>query len=263
MVNWGRNHLRTRGLLVDEYRRWSVVPAAKDALTDDLSQRGATATERLNQFISSSVPIPDLLGPNWAGTVRGSASKGPKSPSVAALSNPPTAVASREAALPEPQRPPQAGDAQGVQARLIERLNKLEGYEFEQLVARILDALGFRDTQVVGRSGDEGIDLITYLHSPLIRAKVVVQVKRHTANVGPKDVSYLRDRWSHRADRLMFVTTSDFTAGAREVASEERDKPVELVSGAQLIDVMMEHRIGVLARPVLTYEIDEEFFSGI
>lgn len=114
----------------------------------------------------------------------------------------------------------QASGPDHVMGRLIERLNKLEGYEFEQLVARILDALGFRDTQVVGRSGDEGIDLITYLHSPLIRAKVVVQVKRHTANVGPKDVSYLRDRWSHRADRLMFVTTSDFTAGAKEVAYE-------------------------------------------
>jgi restriction system protein len=142
-------------------------------------------------------------------------------------------------------------------------LNKLEGYEFEQIVARLLDALGFRDTQVVGRSGDEGVDLITYLNSPLITAKVAVQVKRHTGNVGPKDVSYLRDRWAHRADRLLFITTSDYTAGAREVATEARDKAVELINGGELVDVMIEHSLGVRTRPLVTYDLDEEFFSGV
>ncbi|MGH6805072.1 MAG: restriction endonuclease, partial [Methyloceanibacter sp.] len=80
---------------------------------------------------------------------------------------------------------------------------------------------------VVGRSGDEGVDILADLYSPLITAKVAVQVKRHTANIGPRDISYLRDRWSRRADRLLFVTTADFTLGAKEVAADEHDKQVE------------------------------------
>jgi len=154
------------------------------------------------------------------------------------------------------------GSREWAQRQLLDRLNNLAGYEFEQLIARVLDALGFRDTQVTGRSGDEGVDLITWLWSPLVSAKVAVQVKRHSGNVGPRDISYLRDRWAHRADRLMFITTSDFTVGAREVAAEDRDKEVQLVKGEELVQVMLEHGLGVRAEPQVTYGVDEDFFTG-
>jgi restriction system protein len=137
----------------------------------------------------------------------------------------------------------------------------MPGYEFEQIVARVLDAVGLQDSQVVGRSGDEGVDIISYLRSPFVSAKVAVQVKRHTANVGPKDVSYLRDRWSRRADRLLFVTTADYTIGAREVA-EDPEKPVSLINGTQLVQIMIDHDLGVRRRPVVEFELDDDFFSG-
>jgi restriction system protein len=137
----------------------------------------------------------------------------------------------------------------------------MPGYEFEQIVARVLDGVGLRDSQVVGRSGDEGVDILAYLHSPFVAARVAVQVKRHTANVGPKDISYLRDRWAKRADRLLFVTTADYTAGAREVA-DDPDKPVALVTGEQLVDIMITHGLGVRERPVVEFEVDDEFFSS-
>ncbi len=138
----------------------------------------------------------------------------------------------------------------------------MTGYEFEQFAARVLDSVGFRDTQVVGRSGDEGVDVITFLHSPFVSAKVAVQVKRHTNNVGPRDISYLRDRWARRADRLLFITTADFTSGAREVAADDHERQVALVTGEQLVNVMLEHGLGVIARPQMTYELDETYFSG-
>jgi Restriction endonuclease len=263
MIHWARDHLRRRGLLVDEYRMWSVVPAAKDALIEDLRLRGATSRERTIQFLGGSEALPALLGADWAGTVRVAAAKPQKPTTITSRPNAQPATPAREDDLSTSSDRPRATDRDGVRATLIERLNKLEGYEFEQIVARLLDALGFRDTQVVGRSGDEGVDLITYLNSPLITAKVAVQVKRHTGNVGPKDVSYLRDRWAHRADRLLFITTSDYTAGAREVATEARDKAVELINGGELVDVMIEHSLGVRTRPLVTYDLDEEFFSGV
>lgn len=158
---------------------------------------------------------------------------------------------------------PSAPDANSdIKQLMLNRLNSMTGPEFEQFIGRVLDSLGFRDTQVVGRSGDEGVDVITYLHSPLIRAKVAVQVKRHTNNVGPRDISYLRDRWARRADRLLFITTAEFTSGAREVAADGHEAEVELLSGARLVEVMLEHRIGVAIQPVVTYELDESYFSG-
>jgi len=72
----------------------------------------------------------------------------------------------------------------------------------------------------------------------------------------------LRDRWARRADKLLFVTTSDFTAGAREVASEHDMKPVQLITGNELTDIMIQHRIGVVAHTVERLELDEEFLGG-
>jgi restriction system protein len=257
MIHWARDRIKRRGLLASASGPWSVVPGAAGAVIEDLIARGAKPDQRVNDFVNGTEAIPSLLGQGWATPVRSKPTKG--------------GAPRRGQPVPDTEPTPLVGPEHGVavdhreqiRAALLSRLGKMQGYEFEQLVAKLLDALGFRDTQVVGRSGDEGVDLLTYLHSPLIRARVAVQVKRHTANVGPKDISYLRDRWSRRADRLLFVTTSDYTAGAQEVASDQGDAPVELINGKQLIDVMIGHGIGVQTQPLVRYETDEEFFSGI
>jgi restriction system protein len=159
-----------------------------------------------------------------------------------------------------PERRPE-GNEESVRGEIIRRLNAMAGYEFEQLVARVLDGAGLRNAQVVGCSGDEGVDILADLYSPFVTAKVAVQVKRHNANVGPKDISYLRDRWARKADRLLFVTTSDFTPGALEVAADGHDKQVVLINGTQLVKIMFEHNLGVRVRPIVTFELEEEFFS--
>ena len=151
---------------------------------------------------------------------------------------------------------------EAARAALLERLVAMDEYDFENFVARVLDALGFRNTEVVGRPGDGGVDVRAVVANELVSATVAVQVKRQQSNVGPKEISYLRDRWGRRADKLLFITTSDFTVGAREVATEHDTKPVQLVSGNELADTMIEHRIGVVAHTVERLELDEEFFGA-
>jgi restriction system protein len=156
----------------------------------------------------------------------------------------------------------QQAEIMSVRQALLERLLAMDEYEFENAVGRILDALGFRGTEVVGRPGDGGLDVRTILKNELVSATVAVQVKRQRANVGPKEISYLRDRWGRRVDKLLFVTTSDYTAGAKEVANEEGAKPVQLVTGDELADLMIRNRIAVTAYAVERFEVDEEFFQG-
>ncbi len=255
MVNWGRDRLRVRGLLAQPAPGlWAVNDLAKEALVADLQKRGVSK-ERAAAFVTDGASLSDLLGPNWARQVRSDAEIGRPLGAVPAAKSGQPEETRMIAEHPEDERV-------AIKRELLGRLNRMEGYEFEQFVARMLDSLGFRDTQVVGRSGDEGVDVLSYLHSPLITAKIAVQVKRHTANVGPKDVSYLRDRWARRADRLLIVTTSEFTPGAREVANEEGQAKVELVGGGQLISLMLEHGIGVKSQPVVKYDIDEDYFVG-
>ena len=270
MVNWGRNHLRVRGLLDlgGGQGIWRANDTAQDALIQDLVQRGVVR-DRAEQFVRSDESLSDLLGRAWAravlnraGGMGGGEGRRGRGRSETRIVSEPISGDLRQDQQ-EPLRTARTeGDREWAEQQLVARLNALAGYEFEQLIARVLDGLGFRDTQVTGRSGDEGVDLITQLWSPLVSATVAVQVKRHSGNVGPRDISYLRDRWAHRADRLMFITTSDFTAGAREVAEEDRDKVVELVNGKRLVAVMIEHGLGVRSEPTVTYQLDEDYFAS-
>lgn len=260
VVHWSRNHLNVRGLL-DQLPagEWQTNTNARDALVADLTQRGVS-TDRAGAFIQGAELLSDLLGKAWPKSLRLKAA-GSKNGSVESPTVRGTLAVGDGAAVPTVS-PSQHDNRLDMKRALLGRLNVIDPYEFEQLIGRVLDSIGFRDTQVVGKSGDEGVDIITYLHSPFVRAKVAVQVKRHTGNVGPRDISYLRDRWARRSDRLLFVTTSDFTVGAREVANDEHDKQVALVTGDRLADVMINLGLGVRTHPLVTYELDEAYLSG-
>jgi restriction endonuclease Mrr len=257
MIHWARDHLRRRGLLLDVIAQWEVTHQALEVLVDDLEKRGASRG-RAETFIGRTDGLPDLLGRNWARAVRSGGARGPTARSSSAAG----AHAQEELTRESGERPSQVENG-AIERDVLARLGRMDGYEFEQFVGRLLDSVGFKDTRVMGRSGDEGMDVLTFLPSPFVTAKVAVQVKRHSANVGPKDISYLRDRWAKRADKLLFITTSDYTQGAREVATDDREAQVELVNGEQLVAVMVQHQLGVKAQPLVAYEVDEEYFSNI
>lgn len=264
IFQWAFNHLKIRGLLEHvPPGEWRANGQAPDALIEDLIQRGV-GSERARVFIATGDPLSSVLGSDWAKAARLKPLAPSSNDTYTNGSNKNDSVPVQRNlepdTVPAPRLPRMDRDA--AKQKLLTRLNAIEPYDFEQLVGRVLDAIGFRDTQVVGKSGDEGVDIITYLDSPFVRAKVAVQVKRRSGNVGPRDISYLRDRWSRRSDRLLFVTTSDFTIGAREVADEEHDKPVALVNGDRLAEVMIAHGLGIRINPQVTYEIDDEYLSG-
>lgn len=258
IVHWARDHLRVLGLLrPNSAGLWEVNEGGVAAIVTELQKRRVSA-EAAGRFIANTSHLSELLGVQWARPLR----ERPGRERVHAPENDRVTdtVAARQVLREAPAESVGSGEEESIRKELLARLNRMDGYEFEQLVARILDSVGLRDSQITARSGDEGVDVLSTLYSPLVTARVAVQVKRHVANVGPKDISYLRDRWVRRADKLLFITTSDFTPGAREVAAE--DKEVVLVNGRQLVDLMVEHGLGVRKQPLVTYAIEEEFFSS-
>ncbi|MFI7487849.1 restriction endonuclease [Micromonospora echinaurantiaca] len=93
----------------------------------------------------------------------------------------------------------------------------MSGPEFEQFVARLMRASGYRNVTVSGGSGDMGADVIG--QSPCGR-RVVVQCKRYKGNLGSPHVQRFAGtaREIHRADVALLVTTGRPTAQARDVA---------------------------------------------
>ena len=96
-------------------------------------------------------------------------------------------------------------------------------YEFEEFIAKLFRKMGYqaRRTRSVG---DFGADVIAKRGDETVLIEVKKYAQGH--NVTPKEVQRtLGAMWKHKADKAVFVTTSDFTIAAGEI---EKEGPIEL-----------------------------------
>jgi len=144
-----------------------------------------------------------------------------------------------------------------VREKLHERLLEMPPAEFEALIGRLLVALGFQDVVVTARSGDGGIDVRgTLVVGDVIRTRMAVQAKRWRNNVQAPVVQQVRGSLGAH-DQGLIITTSDFSRGAREEAERPNAVPVGLMSGLQLLALLIEHEIGVRRTPHFLIEMAE------
>ncbi len=134
---------------------------------------------------------------------------------------------------------------QQVRDELLRRLRERPAGEFEDIAARLLEALGFQEVERTPLSRDGGIDV----HGALVVGNVVirmaVQAKRWDKNVQRPDVQRLRGSLSKRGlGQGLIITTSDFSNGAREEAADA-SPPVALMNGEELVSLLAEYEVGV------------------
>jgi Holliday junction resolvasome RuvABC ATP-dependent DNA helicase subunit len=134
----------------------------------------------------------------------------------------------------------QVDGALGVPADLMQ----LSGTAFEVCVTGLLQRIGFR-TELTRATGDGGIDIVAYLDRPIVGGRYLVQCKRFAdaTLIGAPMVrefygAFVADR---SAVKGLFITTSSFSAQAREFVQH---LPIELVDGAQLKVLLVEHMTG-------------------
>ncbi len=133
--------------------------------------------------------------------------------------------------------------------------------QFETLVGAVLKSLGLADIEVTGRTADNGIDAVCAI--PFINTRVAVQAKRYSLQntVGIEPVQRLIGSvLTEGYDRGLFITTSTFTAGAKEAADRAGSRII-LVDGQRLVEIMLQNGVGVRRVPVIKSEIDESFFG--
>jgi restriction system protein len=151
------------------------------------------------------------------------------------------------------------------QEELLEALLALTPEAFERLCRRLLREAGFSRTEVTGRSGDGGIDGLGVYRLSLVSFPVFFQAKRWRNSVGSKEVRDFRGAMQGRGEKGLLITTSTFTSEAKLEASRDGAPPVDLVDGALLCDLLVQHRIGVrvVERTVLDVSLDAEALSAI
>jgi restriction system protein len=145
-----------------------------------------------------------------------------------------------------------------VKKQLLEALQAMPPFNFEELVGDVLKNLGFENIIVTSKSGDGGIDVMGELVvAGSIKNNVCVQVKRWKNNVQRSSIAELRGSLRPHQTGL-FITTSDFSKPAIEEANDPYKAPISLINGKEFVDILCEYGIGVTSEEVVIYDIDDE-----
>ena len=148
-----------------------------------------------------------------------------------------------------------------VRKTLRERLFGLKPHEFEELISQLLTKMGFETVNVTSPSRDGGIDVRgTLVIGNAIRIKMAVQAKKWKlkTNIHAPTIQQVRGSLGAHEQGLI-ITTSDFSKGAIKEAHQVDKTPIALINGKELVELLMEHDIGVRRTSHDLFEIDEEF----
>lgn len=157
---------------------------------------------------------------------------------------------------------------EALAAQLLERAKAVAPASFERLVVDVLVGLGYGGSrldagEVVGRSGDEGIDGIIR-EDRLGLESIYVQAKRWQNTVGRPDIQrFAGALQGQRARKGIFITTSSFSSEAIAYAAGLQTTIV-LIDGRQLAELMIDAGVGVSpAEEIRILRADEDYFEAL
>lgn len=149
---------------------------------------------------------------------------------------------------------------------LLQQVSVKSPVFFEHLVLDLLVRMGYGGSredaaQVVGKSGDEGIDGIIK-EDRLGLDVIYIQAKRWKSNVGSPEIQgFIGALQLKGAHKGIFITTSSFTPAAKDTAQKIGNRIV-LIDGMQLAQLMIDFNVGVSVET--NYEVkrvDQDYFS--
>lgn len=156
-----------------------------------------------------------------------------------------------------------------VASDLVKKIQELHFEALEKIILKLLRAMGYGATeemlQHVGGSGDEGIDGVIY-QDELGFHRIYLQAKRY--KTGNNIDTATMNSFIGAIERKggiggVFVTTSDFTDGARKAAGET-PKHIALINGHDLGRNLIRYEIGVRFPKVYReVELDEGYFEEL
>jgi len=122
---------------------------------------------------------------------------------------------------------------------IADMISRLDPYDFQDLVAAVLRAMGFRAVST-SPGPDRGVDIVAHPDAlGFERPSIKVQVKHRKDSVGgPEMRAFLGTLRS--GDSGLYVSTGDFTSDAKLEAKRSRE-PVTLLDRDAFIRLLLEH----------------------
>ncbi len=154
-----------------------------------------------------------------------------------------------------------------VEEELRQRLMEMTPGRFEYLVEQLVVKLGYgsSDTEVRaalgGGHGDGGVDGVIS-QDRLGLGQIYLQAKRWESKVGRPDLQHFVGAMHGKAQKGVFITSSDFSAEAENYARTLSGIKLRLINGAELVSLMVDCALGVVeSRVYRQFRIDSDFFS--
>lgn len=153
--------------------------------------------------------------------------------------------------------------ADTVRRQIREALYDIDPYSFEALIQRLLEAMGYENVTVTSRGGDGGVDVVADIEVGITLVREVVQVKRRQGSLHRPVLDQLRGSL-HRFDAMRgtIITSGRFSRGVQDAAFERGAAPITLIDGDRLIDLLIEHQIGVRKRTIEVLEFEPADFAS-
>ena len=157
-----------------------------------------------------------------------------------------------------------------VRRQLLEMILKQSPEFFERLVLDVLTSMGYGGSRPdaashLGRSGDEGIDG-RINQDRLGLDQILVQAKRYSPERSidrPTIQAFIGSLAGQGVNKGVFITTSFYTRDAVEFVSRGINTKVVLIDGEKLLDLMIEHKIGVrVDRQITLVDLDQNYFEA-
>ena len=117
--------------------------------------------------------------------------------------------------------------------RTLNEVDNMNGHEFEEFVAAVLEGCGYEIEEVTRKSGDYGADIIAIANDE----KIAIQCKRYQKPVGVKAVQEVISAMKHYdCERALVITNSTYTSQAFTLAMD--NEVVQLWDRSDLIYLM-------------------------
>ncbi len=154
---------------------------------------------------------------------------------------------------------------EGLADELLSTVRNATSVFFEKLVVDLMISMGYGGSrkeagQATQATNDDGIDGIIK-EDKLGLDVIYLQAKRWTNTVHRPEIDkFIGALTRKRARKGVFITTSEFSAGARD-AIRGLDMKVVLIDGRELSQLMIENNLGVAVKEVYEVkEMDNDYF---
>ncbi|MBD1224808.1 restriction endonuclease [Virgibacillus halodenitrificans] len=147
---------------------------------------------------------------------------------------------------------------------VLQQIKKAHWSKLESIIVELLMSMGYGDGEITGKTNDGGIDGIIK-EDKLGLENIYLQAKRYDKDntIGSEQVrSFSGALDDMGATKGVFITTSDFTKGARDYTERLQSKKIVLINGEKLAKLMIDYNIGVVNKETFVVKkVDFSYFD--